>query len=300
MQESLKVNSEQFKDLYLPQPGDETIISFRGEDIGFSLVRLYPQDTLYYKDGKRIFLKLALIKEGLFWSVEMTTPQEEEGKRIYVISEGEEYKKRVTNFFSDKSDPFVFDFDNKKILHAKSGKSFSVNEFVDILVFNHLSDRMAMKRILNFLVETLLMIIFWLIDKRYDKIRVSVDLFHVRRGKKVLENGEKNTEPFFKYFSMSRNMVFALLALSFFIAIPIQPIWSFGEFTLSNPFIVLSFLLLLFIGEKVSQWLEKQVDRFFNENEEQMFDKPKINFIKKLHEYQYRNKFELRLKTINR
>ena len=156
------MNKEDFLKLYTKQDSDNSITQFTNE-IGFSLLRDYPKNTLYYKDGKKMFIKIALIKDRLFYAVDMTKPEEREGEPAsYIISQGEEYKKKITNFFSDNQEPFVFDENEKKIIFKPKNKKFTINEFVDILVLNHLSDRLFFKRILNSISDFILKALFWL------------------------------------------------------------------------------------------------------------------------------------------
>ena len=294
------MRNDEFVKLYTKQDTDDSITSFSNE-IGFSLIRNYPKDTPYIKDDKKMFIKIALLKGRLFYSVGMTKPEQREGEPTsYLVTDGEEYRKKITNFFSDNQEPFVFDESVKKIIFKPKNKSFTINEFVEILVLNHLSDRLFIKRILNSIVSAFLKFLFWLSDKHYEKIRVSIDKYHFSRDDQQIKEDEKNTEPFFKYFYISKNTIFALLLLTFLLAVlfavfPIiylTRIWPFGEFLLSNPFVILFFFLVLFSCEKFSIWLNIKIKEFF---EKGSFQK-KVNFIERLHNYQYQNKFNLKLK----
>ena len=148
----------------------------------------------------------------------------------------------------------------------------------------------------------MLRLFFWLSDKHYEKIRVAIDKYHFNRDNQPIKDDEKNVEPFFKYFYISKNTIFALLLLTFLIAILsiifpcviyLEKIWPFGDFSLSNPFVILFFFLVLFSCEKFSIWLNKKIKNFF---EKESFQKKEINFIERLHNYQYNNKFKLKLK----
>lgn len=296
------MTGDEFLKLYTKQDIDDATTAF-SNDIGFSLIRNYPPNTFYAKDGKKMFIKIALLKGKLFYSVDMTKPEQREGEQVsYVIKEGEEYKKKTTNFFSDNQEPFTFNEVKKKIVYQPKNKEYSLNEFVEILVLNHLSDRLFFKRILNSTVDVFLKILFWLSDKHYEKIRVSIDKYHMGRDNQPVKEDEKITEPFFKYFYISKNTIFALLLLTFLLAILsaifpdflcVKRIWTFGEFSLSNPFVVLFFFLILFSCEKFSIWLNMKIKEFFEK--ESAFHK-KVNFIERLHNYQYQNKFKLKLK----
>lgn len=298
------MTKEDFLKLYTKQEDDSSITLFDNE-IGFSLIRDYPKNIPYFKDGKKMFIKLALLKGKVFYSVDMTTPDKGEGDKIsYIITEGKEYGKKTTNFFSDNQEPFVFNETTKKIIFTLKNKSFTLNEFVGILVNNHLSDRLFWKRVRDFFTELILKLLFWLADKHYDKIRVSLDKYHIYRDNQPTKEDEKNIEPFFKYFYISRNTIivflsFALLQKVFFVIFPkfsyIKHIWPFGEFSASNPYVILFFFLALFLCEKFSIWLNNKIKEFF-QDDKHSFEKKTINFIERLHNYQYKGTFNLKLK----
>lgn len=304
------MNAEEFKNLYIPLDSNETVIPFKKE-VGFSLIRPYPTDTHYYRDGKRMFIKIAILDSGLFYEVHMTRP-EKRGETIdYVIIDGEEYKKKVTNFISMGGESeFVFDDASQKVVHRKTRKDFSLNQFVEILVENHLADQLFWKRKLNAsAVNALLKILFWLSDKHYERVRVSIDRYKFKQGNKSeLREKIKNIDPFFNYFYISKNLFFSILLITFIIAVvlfsnkvPLKySMYSlFGEFSLSNPLVVISFFLGLFLSEILSKWLDKNIKEFL-EPEEDIFHDERKTFIEKLHDYQHSNKFDLKLKIRNK
>ena len=267
--------------------------------MGFSLIRFYPKNTPYFKDGRRMFIKIAALDRGFFYSVEMTRPEKEGEKTSYIITEGEEYKRKVTNFFSDGSE-FTFDSATQKVNHQPSSKSFTMNEFVEILVVNHLSDRLFFKRILNELANRVLKFLFWLSDARYERIQTAIDKYHYGKGENPPPKDEKkNIEPFFKYFYISKNILFAILLVTFPSAIFFGHLWAYGDFSLSNPSLLLLFFLILFSCEKFSTWLNKKIKEFLIPAKNHFAEK-RINFIEKLHDYQYNNKFNLKLNIRNR
>ena len=298
------MSKDDFIKLYLKQESDNAITAFNNE-IGFSLVRDYPKNTLYYKDGRKMFIKLAILNGKIFYSIDMVKSEQRNEEPVsYVITEGEEYPKKITNFYSDNEEPYIFDEAVKKIVFPEKNKNFTLNEFIEILVSNHLSDRLFSKRILNSMAEFLLKFIFWLLDKHYEKVRVSIDKYHFSKNNQPISEEKKSAEPFFKYFFISKNILFALLLLTFLLVISsaifpnilcMKKIWPFREFSLSNPFVVLFFFLVLFLCEKFSIWLNNKIKEFF-QDDRNSFEKKKINFIERLHNYQYQNKFNLKLK----
>src|SRR3989344_4967388 len=287
------MNGEEFAKLYTRQSSDESVTPFQNE-LGFSLIRFYPKGTLYYKDGKRMFIKIAALDRGFFYGVDMTKPQKRGETTDHVITDGEEYKKKVTNFFSDGSE-FAFDTATQRVIHQPSSKSFTMNEFVEILVANHLSDRLFFKRIFNELANGVLKFLFWLSDARYERIQTAIDKYHYGKGENPPpKDKKKNIEPFFKYFYISKNILFAILLITFPSAVFLGHLWKAGEFSLSNPSLVLLFFLVLFSCEKFSIWLGRKIKEFVMPSRD-IFAEKKVNFMERLHDYQYSNKFDLKL-----
>ncbi|OGZ42174.1 MAG: hypothetical protein A3C80_02035 [Candidatus Ryanbacteria bacterium RIFCSPHIGHO2_02_FULL_45_43] len=287
------MNAQEFTNLYTHQTSDESITTFQNE-MGFSLIRLYPESTPYHNDGRRMFVKIAALDRGFFYGVDMTKPQKREETTDYVITDGEEYKKKVTNFMSDGSE-FTFDENSKKIIHEPTGKKFSMNEFVEILVANHLSDRLFFKRIRNEVANRILKFIFWLSDAHYERIQTAIDKYHYGKGENPPPKDDKeNIEPFFKYFLISKNILFAVLLVTFPSAVFLGHLWKAGEFSLSNPSLVLLFFLVLFSCEKFSIWLGRKIKEFVMPSRD-IFAEKKVNFMERLHDYQYSNKFDLKL-----
>ena len=210
------MNGEEFAKLYTRKDSDETITPFQNE-MGFSLIRFYPKDTQYYKDGRRMFIKIANLDRGFFYGVDMTKPQKRDETVDYVITDGQEYKKKVTNFFSDGSE-FTFDSLSKKIVHQPTGKNFTMNEFVEILATNHLSDRLFWKRKTNAIANSVLKFIFWLSDKHYDRVKTATDKFHFNQKQTYSEEKVKDVDPFFKYFLIYRNTLFVGLVVALSVA----------------------------------------------------------------------------------
>lgn len=284
------MNSQEFANLYTHQNSDEAITPFQNE-VGFSLIRSYPTNTPYYKDGKRMFIKIGALNRGFFYGVDMTNPQKRNDVIDYVLTDGEEYKKKVTNFISEGEE---FSFDNKanKVVHNPTNKSFTINEFVEILVSNHLSDRLFWKRKINGIANLVLKFIFWLSDKHYDRVKTAIDKFHFNQKQTYSEEKINNVDPFFKYFLISRNTLFIGLVTALLMAVLVNKYNILEEFTISNPLIVLAFFLFLSICEKISILLNTKIKEFFTQRQ---FYNEKPNFIERVHDYQYRNKFRLKL-----
>lgn len=284
------MNGEKFAKLYIQRDSDEVITPFQNE-VGFSLIRPYPKDTQYHKDGRRMFIKIAVLNRGFFYGVDMTKPQKRDEATEYVITDGEEYKKKITNFISDGSE-FSFDGTTNRIIYEPSGKNLTMNEFVEILSSNHLSDRLFWKRKMNATINSVLKFIFWLSDKHYDRVKTAIDKYNFRQKQAYSEEKVNDVDPFFKYFLIYRNTLFVGLVIAFSVAILVDKCNILDEFTVANPLIVLSFFLFLSLCERISIWLNTKIKEFFTPRQ---FYNEKPNFIERLHEYQFQNKFKLKL-----
>lgn len=298
-----RMNTDNLIDLYKKECFDETITKFENE-AGFSVIRFYPKDTIYYEDGRRMFIKIGLLENGFFFEINMTKSIERNGKTEYIILHGDEYKGATTNFFSD-GEEFTFNEGTGKVVHLKTKKVFSLNEFINILEANHLTDRAYWGKKLRFLSNFLLEVVFWFADKHYEKVRVSMDRYtFARENNKQIYEESKAIEPFFKYFRISKNLIFSVLSFSFLVLVLILIFWehiiptlwpsSLGEFTVSNPVVILVVFLALFSAEKISVFLDKNINEFLMPNSNN-FNKTKENLIEKMHNFQYQNKFNVSL-----
>lgn len=191
------MNAQDFANLYIKQDVDEKVTFFNRE-IGISIVREYPKGTPYQKDGKKMFIKVAILNNSLFYSVDMVKPEKRGEGYSYILVDGREYKKNITNYISDNAgNEFIFDQNLRKIIHVKTKKEFNINQFVDILEFNHLSDCLFWKRKFNYLASNILKIFFWLVEYHYDHLKTSMDLYHFKKGEKEFPTKEKESDPFF-------------------------------------------------------------------------------------------------------
>lgn len=292
--------------LYKKQIYDELVTPFDSE-AGFSVVRLYPNSLQYHKDGKRIFIKIAVSDDALFYGVDMVNPEKKENGDIrYAIVDSGKYKNKVTNFVSgsDESE-FYFDIKENNIIYKKTGKKFTLNEFIDILERNHLRDRLFIKKKLNSVVNIILRIIFILSNRHYDKIEAYLDRSFRKYTNETIED-HKSTEPFFKYFNIPKNSILLFLVMSLLILVTItyllktcsieQPIYPLDDLTLSNPIVILLLFIGLFFTEKISVAVDKRINSFLRPDQSSDSNR---NFIEKLHDFQFQNKFKLKINLRN-
>ncbi|MEK7651027.1 MAG: hypothetical protein AAB377_00690 [Patescibacteria group bacterium] len=284
MENTKSLTSEEFVKLYTSQDSDEKITPIK-DAVGFSLVRNYPKDSDYFKDGKKMFIKIFLAGDSVCGGVDMVYPNDKEGN--YTIVSDEKYKKNVTGFLFRKEEDLVFDFNEKEIVYTPKKLRFSVDKFIKILVNNHLSDRMFWRRMGNYFTNIILMFLFWLSDQHYEKIQVMLDIYSSKQDNNPDKIDTKNIEPFFKYFLIRKNALLLFLVLLFPTSLIISYISVFSDYSLSDPSLILFFFLSLSSLEKISIWLDKKIKALFKKED---------NFIYKLHDYQYNTHFKLKFK----
>ncbi len=290
------MDSSELLKLYTKKERDEKTVGFI-DGVGFSIIRDYPEETKYFEDNMKMFIKVSVEGEKISYSVNMTEPKGEEPEISYSITDGDKYKKRVTNYYSsgevERDREFEFTAD-KKVKVLKTGKEISINDFVEVLESNHLSDRMFWKRKLNTLNELILKFVFWLANKKYEsRAQLSIDIYHFQQGTKEELVKQKDIEPFFNYFYISKNLLFSVLLISFIGGVISWQNWPFGDFSASNPILILLIFLTLFMLEIISLALQERINKLF-EKEETFYKKEKKNFVEKLYKYQMTNKFKLK------
>lgn len=275
-----------FANLYVKQSEDEKITPYE-DGIGFSIVRNYAPNTKYYKDGMKMFFHLRLKNDNsVAGSLDMVKEDKEYGGKYTIIMD-DDYKKGTTGIdYFGNDDGFLFQSETKKIFYASENKNFTINEFVDLLVKNHLSDRLFWKRKNDYAISVFLKYFFWLSDKNYDRIQVMLDRHRPEQEKKYNKGDEKNIEPFFKYFYISKNILFSSLFIGFFASLLIPFLFCIEDFSLSNPTIILFFFLVLFLLEKISVWMNNKIEQFF---------KGRNNFISESMDYLYKNSFRIKI-----
>lgn len=276
------MTSEEFVKLYKTSTSLEEVITPLKEGVGFTLVREYESDCIYSKENKKMFILLYLSDCNIGGGIDMVSADEDNLDKYKVVTD-----KKITNFRFGKEEELFFDKKTSQIYYTPKGKYFSINELVDILVANHLSDKLFWKRQKNILCNRILRFLFWLSDKHYEMIQVMLERYHPNPENKIAKKDDKNIEPFFKYFYISKNILFLFLFVAFPLSILIPFFWFFKDFSISNPTVILFLFLILFIFEKLSVWLDGKIKSFF---------KDENNFIAKLHNYQFFDQFKLKLK----
>ena len=275
-------NSEEFKKLYQKVSDDKNVTKI-SDAVGITIVRKYNKDSEYFKDGKKMFIKLYLRDVFLVGGIDMV---EEEENGIYtIISDNKKYKKKFTNFFFGPEEKIKFNPENNKVLVRRKNKSieFRLNDFVDLLVKNHLSDRLFWIRKKNYLKRIILRILFFVTDDKYNYVDYYHEIHENKIGdiekEKEIKIGE---EPFFNYFKIYKNMLFILSILLFFALILIKKhgFLDGGNLSMSNPILLFLFVIILFLLHYFSSFLH-------------MKKRDKKGFIYKLHKDSLNNSFML-------
>jgi len=259
--DSIIKNSEEFKKLYQQVSDDERVTEIR-DAVGITIVRNYKKDSEYFKDGKQMFINLYLRGKFLLGSIDMV---EKNNEGLYtIIYDSEKYKRRFTNFSFGPEEKFMLIHEGEKTLVKVNSKKLSLNEFIDRLVENHLSDKLFWVRKKNFFKKLFLSIIFFLSDDKYDFVGYYHKIYRLKEDK-VNDNSRTSElkikeEPFFKYFKIYKNTLFIFSIISFFILLIFQKmrILSSEELTSSNPILLLGFVIILFLLHYFSSFIHKK------------------------------------------
>ncbi len=301
-QDQEKITSDTFYSLYQKTSNDEDVVRIEGVP-GITIIRKYREDTKYFKDGKRIFIKFHLNDEHIMGSIDLVSKNKD--GTFTSFDSTNPYKNPFTNFIFGKEENIIFDNIKQKILIKKKRKTyeFNVNDFVEILVKNHLADRLFWKRKINRLKVFFLSFIFWIIDKKYDWITY---YYKIHNSKKISANSideldksinlpaELPIDPFFKYFLIYRKILFVFIIITtvilyyFFNKINqnfyegSNILFKENNFTISNPIFLFMFFIFLFTLHYLSVFLKEKI---YN----------KEGFIYKLHESSLDNSFSLKI-----
>ena len=158
------ITSEKFFNLYQRVSNDEGVIKISGAT-GITIIRKYDENSRYFKDGKKIFLKFYVRDGYITGSVELA--QKNEDGTYTTFDSSKPYEHPFTNFFFGKEENITFNNDKQKILIKRKNKTyeFNINDFVELLIKNHLTDRLFWKRKINKLKISFLVFVFGLLIK---------------------------------------------------------------------------------------------------------------------------------------
>lgn len=298
-QDQKEITSEIFLNLYKKTSKDEEIVKI-SDAPGITIIRKYDEITKYFKDGKKIFVKFYIRDGYINGGVDMAQKNESGGYTTYDSTKP--YKHPYTNFFFSKDENITFNNNAQTIVIKRKNKiyKFNVNDFVDLLIKNHLSDRLFWKRKINKLKIYFLTFIFWLIDQKYDWISYYRKVHDKDKNPNVTDSvnielpAPLAIDPFFKYFSIYRKILFCCIfiitvVLFYFYdkancsnSITIfYSLFKVENFTIANPILLFSFFIVLSLLHYLSAYLKAKIH-------------DKDGLIYKLHESSLNNSFSLK------
>lgn len=260
--ENGKITSQIIASLYNREGNDEDVFDLIDKP-GIHIIRKYRSGTMPAQDNQRMFITF-YVKENGFVSggIDMVKAKEEDGSGYAMIFDDQKgirnfLHQKYANFFFNDDEEVFFDYSDQKIIFRKN--KYSVNEFIDILVKNHLSDMFRVNRIMIFFKNYFILEpLFWLADANYKDDNVRINFLLQKNITGYKESGAKiemPKEPFFKYFDIYRN------TLTFFIIIILNPLFwlsislDVGYFNIANPFLLFTAFLFLAFLEKISLYL---------------------------------------------
>jgi hypothetical protein len=237
---------------YTKNSRDDFVFEVNG-GVGLQIVRKYKSKKI--PENYRMFIKLYFKKVGDKWHVEggvdtvENTEDHSQGWRL--IFNEKSYFQKPTNYYFGSNENITFNPNNNTII--LKNKEHTITGFVDILEKNHMRDMFLFARTKQFSVLCVLHILFFLVDSRFD---LSKHLWKNRESEFKAEEQQKeiidSPDPLFHTFDIYRNLLGVFLL---FILYPIylaSAILDNNYFSISNPFLIVVGLLLLYILEKVS------------------------------------------------
>jgi len=277
------MNSEELIKLYKKIDEKEIVTPYK-DSLGFSIIKNYDIGSDYHKSGKKMMIKISIRENNLIsGGIDMVHDSEEKG--YYVVDTGEEFNKKITGFYFSSEEKFRFDFSDNKIVRDKRNINLPLNKFIKVLIYNHLQDRLFLKKKLNKMANYVLKFLFLLSDKKYNEVSVMIKRFDRSPKTPSKLKDVKHAEPFFKYFHISKNLLFFFSILTFIVLLYLTRNTNTRDYSISNPILLFSLFLLLFCLEKISTYLDDKIDRFYDK---------KNNFITKIFNFKNNNRFPLK------
>jgi hypothetical protein len=262
--ETDRATSQAILSLYNKQAEDET---FELQDKpGINIIKKYKSGSPLAEKNYRMFISFYIKEDNtVAGSVDTVKAKEQSDYGGYSIvfddqKSGENFGgRKYINFLFGYDGEAIFDQKDKKIMLA--GHNLTINGFVDVLVKNHIGgifkDMFRRDRTLILLKNFFILEpSFWLIDDDYKKNRIEFLLDERTTGRKEKERlVEMPKDPFFKYFCLFKNTL--LISILWFL-IPIfwlSILLDTDYFTISNPFLLFTAILVFAILEKIDQKL---------------------------------------------
>ena len=143
-QDQKEITSEFFL-IFIKTSKDEEIVKI-SDAPGITIIRKYDEITKYFKDGKKIFVKFYIRDGYINGGVDMAQKMRVEGTRLMILPNHINIPILISFFSKDEN--ITFNNNAQTIVIKRKNKiyKFNVNDFVDLLIKNHLSDRLFWKR----------------------------------------------------------------------------------------------------------------------------------------------------------
>lgn len=260
-----KITSQTIHSLYSKEANDEDVFELIDKP-GIHVIKKYKDKTAPAERNYRMFISLFLRENNIVsGGVDTVKAKKDDDLSGYpvVFDDQKDWKnlfgKKYINFLFGYDEDIVFDTSSKKIKYKNH--DFTINEFVNLLVKNHIgglfNDMFWKGRISNFFKNYFILEpAFWLIDDDYKKNRISFLLKENRTGAEEKKTtADMVPDPIFKYFYVFKN---TLILSILWLLIPIfwlSIILDTDYFSISNPLWFFVAILIFSILERVSKIL---------------------------------------------
>ncbi|MBP9701968.1 MAG: hypothetical protein KBD47_03260 [Candidatus Pacebacteria bacterium] len=253
--------SNSIKNLYIKDGRDIFLFELKDAE-GIQVVRRYKNQDII-QDNKVMFITVYLKKGAVHGSVSCVVyDPNDENLRWTMVAPSSVIFQRPTSYDFGRGDDIHFD-PIKKVINFESIE-YSVNDFIDLLELNHLRDMFFWSRLAALVKTSLLHILFFLADSKYDKMKVLIRRSEGISNIKEVDEGPKvkqPDDPLFKYFRIYKNFFGFIVFILLFPLSILSICLNAAYFTISNPFLLFLSLLLFYIMEKLSGLLEHALSR---------------------------------------
>ena len=149
------ISSQYISDLYIRSNDDENVFALI-DSIGINIIRKYKKDTIPARKNYRMFIRLFITATNTVrGGVDVVKDNSDESNPGFPLVFEEDdtliniFRRKYTSFTIDGKEKIEFSSKTNEIIFRN--REFSINQFVELLVYNHVHDMFFRSRILNYL-----------------------------------------------------------------------------------------------------------------------------------------------------
>lgn len=245
-----KITSSEIYELYTRNERDYDITEYVDAS-GIQVVRNYKNPAAKFSD-KKMFIKFYINENNLI-SVGVDMVEKSRIGEGWSIVNTKDYR-GISNYMSFENKDLTFNSKPFKIFFKDKG--FTINEFVDFLEKNHHRNMYLKSRFKNYIINKFLHIIFFCVDRKYDKLKYLYNEVYARTEPSVKINiPEQKIDPLFRFFYLHKNMFSFILGLGLPITWYFSNLESGYDFSIQNPFLIFLTMSTFLVVEGLGKYL---------------------------------------------